>query len=81
MSEQQALPDYMAMEYTMLLIAASEGGYVVVFPDLPGCWTQGDSIAEALKMADDARRSWTQACIEIGIIVPMPTKDGEYVAA
>jgi predicted RNase H-like HicB family nuclease len=31
-----------------------EGGYTVTFPDLPGCITEGDDIAEALRMAKDA---------------------------
>ena len=32
------------------------GGYVVVFPDLPGCVTGGDDMAEAIFMAVDAAR-------------------------
>lgn len=31
-----------------------KGGYVVTFPDLPGCITQGDSESEAREMAEDA---------------------------
>ena len=31
-----------------------EKGYWVEFPDLPGCFTQGDSEQEALSMAKDA---------------------------
>lgn len=32
-----------------------EGGHVVVsFPDLPGCFTQGDTVADAMRMAMDA---------------------------
>ena len=30
------------------------GGYSVFFPDLPGCYTQGDTMREALYMAGDA---------------------------
>ena len=30
------------------------GGYSVFFPDLPGCYTQGDTMREALYMASDA---------------------------
>lgn len=29
-------------------------GYSVLFPDLPGCGTQGDTLAEALSMAQEA---------------------------
>lgn len=31
-----------------------EGGYTIIFPDLPGCITEGDNIEEALHMAKDA---------------------------
>jgi len=31
-----------------------DGGYTVIFPDLPGCVTEGDTLAEALYMATDA---------------------------
>ena len=30
------------------------GGYVVTFPDIPGCMTEGFSLEEALHMAHDA---------------------------
>lgn len=30
------------------------GGYSVIFPDLPGCNTEGNDLAEALAMAQDA---------------------------
>ena len=30
------------------------GGYSVSFPDLPGCFTEGDSMEEAVDMAKDA---------------------------
>ena len=33
---------------------APEGGYEVRFPDLPGCFSQGDSLEEAMIMAKDA---------------------------
>ena len=31
-----------------------EGGYLVTFPDLPGCITEGDDVSQALAMATDA---------------------------
>ncbi len=31
-----------------------EGGYEIRFPDLPGCFSQGDSLEEAMIMAKDA---------------------------
>ena len=34
------------------------GGYAVEFPDLTGCVTGGDSMAEAVFMAEDAASGW-----------------------
>lgn len=31
-----------------------EGGYSVFFPDIDGCFTQGETMADALDMAEDA---------------------------
>lgn len=44
-----------------------EGGYVVYFPDLPGCISMGDSIEEAINNAEDAKQAWFEAAISDGI--------------
>lgn len=40
--------------YTVRLLPAEEGGYVVTVPALPGCFTEGETKKEALAMARDA---------------------------
>lgn len=40
--------------YPAIFEAESVGGYSVSFPDLPGCFTEGDTIEEAFDMARDA---------------------------
>lgn len=40
--------------YPAVFTPAEEGGYTVNFPDLEGCFTEGDDMAEALYMAEDA---------------------------
>ena len=37
--------------YPAFFIEEKEGGYSVIFPDLLGCQTQGNSLAESLLMA------------------------------
>jgi antitoxin HicB len=37
------------------------GGYLVSFPDLPGCMSDGESIAEAIKNAAEAEDAWLKA--------------------
>lgn len=46
-------------------------GYVVEFPDLPGCSTGADSLAGALKMAEDAASGWILTSIEDGETIPL----------
>ena len=41
-------------EFDVVLERAEEGGFVVSVPDLPGCWTQGDTRDEALANAKEA---------------------------
>lgn len=41
------------MEY-IAKIAKEDDGYTVEFPDIPGCYTCGDSMEEALTMAEGA---------------------------
>ena len=49
-------------------------GYSVEFPDLKGCITQGDTLEEALEMAEDAALGWLLDELESGIEIPKATK-------
>lgn len=40
--------------YPAVFAAESTGGYSVYFPDVEGCYTQGEDMAEAIEMAKDA---------------------------
>lgn len=46
------------------------GGYTVEFPDLPGCVTGGDDLADALFMAEDAASGWVLGELEEGNAAP-----------
>ena len=53
-----------------------EGGYVVSYPDLPGCLTCGETLESAIAGANDARREWLNAALEEGL--PIPDIEGDY---
>ena len=40
--------------YPAIFTSEPDGGYSVYFPDLEGCYTCGDTLADALFMAEDA---------------------------
>lgn len=56
-------------------------GYVVEFPDLPGCVTGGDNLAEAIFMAEDAASGWILTELEEGKRVPKASEIGELNTA
>jgi predicted RNase H-like HicB family nuclease len=44
----------------------SEEGVAVCAPSLPGCWSQGETVEEALANIADAIREYLQAEVEPG---------------
>lgn len=56
------------------------GGYMVSFPDLPGCIADGTTIDEAISEAHDAFEAWVMAEQEDKGKLPLPkTYSGQYV--
>lgn len=49
------------------------GGYVVEFPDLPGCVTEGKDLPEAIEMGTDAASGWILGELEEGQKIPAPS--------
>lgn len=48
-------------------------GYVITFPDLPGCITEGDTLENALVMAKEALELHLYGMEEDGDPIPQPT--------
>ena len=70
---------YMNLPYKMEVVAdVDEGGYVVSFPDLPGCLTCGNTVEEAVKYAEDAKRSWLEAAVEDELEIKEPPEQLSY---
>ena len=62
----KTLNEYMEMSYRMEIVEdKDEGGYVVSYPDLPGCITCGENVESAVANALDAKRTWIEEGIEI----------------
>ena len=59
--------------YPAILSPDPDGGYTVDFPDLLGCVTEGDTLAEALSMAADAMAGWLYSAQRHGDEIPVPT--------
>lgn len=75
----KTINDYMKMSYRMEIIEdKEEGGFVVSFPELPGCITCGETIEKAVANAEDAKRAWLEAAIEEGIEINEPDSIEKY---
>ena len=69
----KTLNDYMEMSYRMEIIEdKEEGGFVVSYPDLPGCVTCGETVESAVANAMDAKKAWLEAALEDGIPIYEP---------
>lgn len=73
------LNDYLQLPYRMELIEdKEEGGFVVSFPELPGCLTCAESLPKALEMAEDAKKCWLEAALEEKQSIPLPDELENY---
>ena len=48
------------------------GGYLISFPDLSGCMSDGDTIEETIKNGIDAMNSWLETAKEFNDSIPKP---------
>lgn len=70
----------MDKHYVAILVPESTGGWTVLFPDLPGCATQGGTVKEAQWMAAEAADLHITTMRELGQPIPA-ARDLEAVRA
>ncbi len=68
----------MQRTYRVLLTPEAEGGFSVSVPALPGCFTQGETIEEAMEMAREAISLYVESLELDGESVPDDNKTLEY---
>ena len=65
------------LEYPVIispLSAEDGGGFSASVPDLPGCFSDGETPEEALANVRDAIAMWVEAAGELGRAVPVPSR-------
>ena len=78
-TETKPLEYYLRLEYSIDIIADPDGGYVALFPDLPGCGTQGETLEETIAMAKEARELWIECEYDVDPSrIPLPSYPPEY---
>ncbi len=48
------------------------GGWLITFPDLPGCMSDGETQEEAIENGKDALECWIKACRDADRAIPSP---------
>jgi predicted RNase H-like HicB family nuclease len=76
---RRSLNEYLALQYPFNVIADREiGGYVVTYPDLPGCTTHVECIEDVGATAEEIRRLWIRTEYEDEEDIPLPSYPSEY---
>ena len=60
--------------FQAILTPEEEGGYSVEFPDLPGCFSCGDTFNDAVAMGADAAKTYVASLLGHGDTVPEPQR-------
>jgi len=73
MTRRQRKPSAVAIEasgYCARIRRQRGAGYLVEFPDLPGCLTEGETVRDALENAREALSGWLFVAIKHGDEIP-----------
>jgi predicted RNase H-like HicB family nuclease len=69
-------PPYPFEAYGHIIAPLSEddgGGYMITFPDLPGCMSDGETLEDTLANGRDAFNGWIAAQVDMKREIPAPT--------
>lgn len=75
----KTIEEYLKLPYRLELIPdPAEGGYAASYPELPGCLSIGETVEQAVRNAEDAKRTWLEAALEDGIEIAEPNEPATY---
>lgn len=67
------------MIYLAFIHKEPKTDYWVSFPDLPGCFSSGETVEEAKENAKDATKLYMESLEKQGLKVPKPRSDEEIL--
>ncbi len=76
----EVVPPFPFEDYSAILEPLSiedGGGYVISFPDLPGCMSDGETIEETIASGREAFKIWVAARAHQQKTIPKPTLHGQ----
>ena len=63
---------YLSLNYPFQVQKAEDGSWFIIYPDLKGCMSCGNSLEEAISMGEDAKKCWIESALEDGVDIPEP---------
>lgn len=62
------------MRYPVMIETGDENtAWSVVVPDLPGCFSAGDTLDEAMVAVEEAAAAWIDSALDAGQVIPGPS--------
>jgi predicted RNase H-like HicB family nuclease len=68
------------MVHYVAVLVPERGGWSVLFPDLPGCATSGETVQEAIATATSAAAAWLAVTRDRGDEIPPPRSQEQIQA-
>ncbi|MFC1845834.1 type II toxin-antitoxin system HicB family antitoxin [Chloroflexota bacterium] len=76
--EHKPLEYYLGLNYPITITPDITGGFVAEIEDLPGCFTQGESLTEILDNLEESLHLWLESAYEDGLDIPLPRSEDKY---
>jgi predicted RNase H-like HicB family nuclease len=64
----------LGLPYHRVIYGDPVGGYMGQVPELPGCYTSGDTPPETLASLEEAMAAWLESCLISGDSIPDPAR-------
>lgn len=65
--------------YPAIFHQNDDGSYTIVYPDLPGCISEGKSIGQAMRMAESALTQWIEYLIDAKQEIPCASSHHDII--
>ena len=56
-----------------------DGSYTITYPDLPGCISEGKTMVEAMRMAEEALSQWMEYLEDKAMVIPRASAIGDVM--
>ena len=73
-TDKASLEHYHSLQYSVIITADDNGGYVATIPDLEGCIAEGETFEEAAREIEEVRKIWLEETYLAGAEIPLPRK-------